>query len=176
MWGFTVCVGQDIRCKTCKFIYVTILGGAARGTHRTVQTHTFPTSSTYDMHTRPSAPRTDRIHSCLSRAKSRMVAPHDILSSRSFPLLTAPGSCHPDANLPVFITCWKERRVKGWASWRVTGLINPAWQLPDALPGSSPPSLSRACILEGPPQAWFTSWAIKSTLQQLFFYSYVTTS
>lgn len=62
------------------------------------------------------------------------------------PLLTAPGSCHPDANLPVFITCWKERHVTGRASWRVTGLINPAWQLPDALSGSSPPSLSRTCI------------------------------
>lgn len=62
------------------------------------------------------------------------------------PLLTAPGSCHPDANLPVFITCWKERHVTGRASWRVTGLINPVWQLPDALSGSSPPSLSRTCI------------------------------
>lgn len=98
------------------------------------------------MHTRPSAPRTDRIHGCLSRAKSRMVAPHDILSLHFSPLLTAPGSCHPDANLPVFITCWKERHVTGRASWRVTGLINPVWQLPDALSGSSPPSLSRTCI------------------------------
>lgn len=32
------------------------------------------------------------------------------------------------------------------ASWRVTGLINPVWQLPDALSGSSPPSLSRSHI------------------------------
>lgn len=123
------------------------LEGAAWGTGRSMQTHTFLESSTSNMRTRPSAPRTDCIHSCLSRPKSRMVAPHDILSLRFFfPLLTAPGSCHPNANLPVFITCWKERRVTGRASWRVTGLINPVWQLPDALSGSSPPSLSRTCI------------------------------
>lgn len=102
------------------------------------------------MHSRPSTPRTDRIHGCLSPAKSRMVAPHDILSLHFPPLLTAPGSCHPDANLPVFITCWKERHVTGRASWRVTGLINPVWQLPDALSGSSAPSLSRTCIPVSP--------------------------
>lgn len=32
------------------------------------------------------------------------------------------------------------------ASWRVTGLINPVWQLPDARSGSSPPSLSHSHI------------------------------
>lgn len=63
-----------------------------------------------------------------------------------FFLLTAPGSCHPNAVLPAFITCWKAQHVTGRASWRVTGLINPVWQLPDALSGSSPPSLSRSHI------------------------------
>lgn len=61
-------------------------------------------------------------------------------------LLTAPGSCHPNAILPAFITCWTAQHVTGWASWRVTGLINPVWQLPDAPSGSSPPSLSRSHI------------------------------
>ena len=61
-------------------------------------------------------------------------------------LLTAPGSCHPNAILPAFITCWTALRVTGLASWRVTGLINPVWQLPDALSGSSPPSLSHTHI------------------------------
>lgn len=125
-------------------------GRAARGRRRNMQTNTFPTSSTCNMHSRPSAPRTDRVHSCLSPAKSRMVAPHDILSLCFFPLLIAPGSCHPDANLPVFITCWKEWRVTGRPSWRVAGLIKPVWQLPDALSGSSPPSLSRVYI----PVSW----------------------
>lgn len=61
-------------------------------------------------------------------------------------LLTAPGSCHPNAVLPAFITCWTAQHVTGRASWRVTGLINLVWQLPDALSGSSPPSLSRSNI------------------------------
>lgn len=38
----------------------------------------------------------------------------------------------------------------GRASWRVAGLINPVWQLPDALSGSSPPSLSHARIPASP--------------------------
>ncbi|KAG8010719.1 hypothetical protein GBF38_009908 [Nibea albiflora] len=58
----------------------------------------------------------------------------------------APGSCHPNAVLPAFITCWTAQHVTGRASWRVTGLINLVWQLPDALSGSSPPSLSRSNI------------------------------
>lgn len=61
-------------------------------------------------------------------------------------LPTAPGSCHPNAILPAFITCWAAWHVTGWASWCVTGLINSVWQLPDALSGSSPPSLSRSHI------------------------------
>ncbi|KAK1884039.1 3'(2')5'-bisphosphate nucleotidase 1, partial [Dissostichus eleginoides] len=60
--------------------------------------------------------------------------------------IAAPGSCHPNAILPPFITCWTARHVTGRASWRVTGLINLVWQLPDARSGSSPPSLSRSHI------------------------------
>lgn len=73
----------------------------------------------------------------------------DMLNMTACPcifLLTAPGSCHPNAILPAFITCWTAQHVTGKASWRVTGLINPVWQLPDALSGSSPPLLSRSHI------------------------------
>lgn len=59
-----------------------------------------------------------------------------------FSSLTAPGSYHLNAILPAFITCRTTRHVTARASWRVTGPINPVWQLPDAPSGSSPPSLS----------------------------------
>lgn len=91
----------------------------------------------------------DPVHSCLTAAKSKMVVPrrhgeHDILSLLLFP--TAPGSCLPNTILPAFITCWTTRHVTGWASQCVIGLINPVWQLPDALSDSSLPSLSGSHI------------------------------
>lgn len=65
-------------------------------------------------------------------------------------LLTASGSCHPIAVPPAFITCRTARHVTSRASRRVTGLINLLWQLPDARPGCSPPSLSRSHIPVSP--------------------------
>lgn len=99
------------------------------------------------MHTRPSAPTAfTAVSAEQNQGRWRHMTSCPCIIPAPPHLLTAPGSCHPDANLPVFITCWKERHVTGRASWRVTGLINPVWQLPDALSGSSPPSLSRTCI------------------------------
>lgn len=105
-------------------------------------------------HTEPSiwAARVERIHSCLGETKSKMVAPRrrgerDVLSF----CVTAAGSCHPDAIPPAFITCRTARRVTGPGPHGVSrGLINPVWQLPDALSGSSPPSLSRSHIPASP--------------------------
>lgn len=116
-------------------------------THTHLQAHALSSSSRCSMHTHPSAPL-QRPYSQLSQSRkikdggawSTWWTWHLVLA---FALLTAPGSCHPDAILPAFITCWKARDVTGRASWRVTALINPMWQLPDAPSGSSPPSLSR---------------------------------